>query len=213
MRYFLVAAMLLPFSAQAAEMSHAHHGHHAMAKVSARQNENPAVKAYVAANDAMHKAMDISYTGNADMDFAAGMVPHHQGAVDMVSVLHKYGKDAELRELGNRIVTWQNAEIGIMKRWLSLRHGAVVAVESESSKEYQQAMENMHKSMHINYTGNADVDFVNGMIPHHQGAINMAWILIKHGRDAELRKIAYDVIRSQEQEIKLMKDWLEKNKK
>jgi uncharacterized protein (DUF305 family) len=211
MRNILLAAMLLPFAAGAVEAPHAHH--HPVAKVSSALKKNPAVKAYVAASDVMHKAMDISYSGNADVDFAAGMVPHHQGAVDMVAVLHAFGKDAELKKLGHNIVTWQNAEIGIMKRWLASRQGAIMAIESESTKQYQQAMDTMHKAMDITYTGDADIDFVNGMIPHHQGAIDMAWILIEHGRDPELRKISYDVIRSQEQEIKLMKEWLEKNKK
>ncbi len=78
---------------------------------------------------------------------------------------------------------------------------------------YAPAMEKMHKDMMIEASGNADVDFVKGMIPHHQGAIDMAKILKEHGKDPELQKLADDIIIAQEKEIAFMKDWLKKNGK
>lgn len=193
-----------------------HAGHHMAASYSKPSvAKNAAVKAYVAAMDKMHRQMDIKYSGNADVDFARGMIPHHQGAVDMVAVLLKHSKNQELRELAEFMKTWQNQEIGIMKRWLSARDTGpkdLCDCDAETTKKYREAMDKMHRDMAIKYTGNVDVDFVNGMIPHHQGAIDMAWILIEHGVDPELRKIARDVIRSQEQEIAFMKEWLEKHK-
>lgn len=186
----------------------------AMHGSSAVQDKNiaklPQVQAYLAANHAMHKAMDIRYTGNADVDFAAGMVPHHQGAVEMAKVVLEYGKDEKLKWLARRIITWQQAEIGMMNAWLAARNtGAAASVdEMETVKAYKEVMSTMHKDMDIVFTGDADVDFARGMIPHHQGAIDMAWVLKKHGRDPMLRKMADDVIRSQSQEIALMEDWL-----
>lgn len=79
---------------------------------------------------------------------------------------------------------------------------------SPSTEAYKKAMEAMHKDMAIPYTGNADVDFVRGMIPHHQGAIDMAKVELEHGKDPELRKLAEAVIKAQEIEIKQMQDWL-----
>lgn len=84
---------------------------------------------------------------------------------------------------------------------------------SPADKAFEKAMNDMHKSMMIDYSGNPDVDFVRGMIPHHQGAIDMARIELKYGKDPELRKLAQDIIAAQESEIAGMKAWLKKHGK
>lgn len=73
------------------------------------------------------------------------------------------------------------------------------------------ANDRMHKDMMLEYSGNADVDFIKSMIPHHQGAVDMAKIVLEHGTDPEVRKLAETVIKAQEAEIKWMKEWLAKN--
>ena len=80
-----------------------------------------------------------------------------------------------------------------------------------STKDFMAANDRMHAAMAVEYTGKADVDFVRGMIPHHQGAVDMARIVLKHGSDPEVRKFAESVIAAQEGEIKWMQDWLAKN--
>ncbi len=78
---------------------------------------------------------------------------------------------------------------------------------------YAPAMRKMHDDMMIEATGDADVDFVKGMIPHHQGAVDMAKIVLEQGKDAEIKKFAQDIIDAQEKEIAFMNDWLKKNGK
>ncbi|WP_438749944.1 CopM family metallochaperone [Pararhizobium sp. O133] len=96
-------------------------------------------------------------------------------------------------------------------------HGSMKTMEQPkgdagpSSKAFAKANATMHEGMDITFTGNADIDFVRGMIAHHQGAIDMAKIELEYGKDADLRKLAEDIISAQETEIKTMKDWLARN--
>jgi uncharacterized protein (DUF305 family) len=85
--------------------------------------------------------------------------------------------------------------------------------DAASTKAFKEAHMKMMHDMHQTFTGNADVDFMNGMIPHHQGAIDMAKVQLKHGKDAETRKLAGKIIADQEKEIAQMKAWLRKNAK
>jgi len=84
---------------------------------------------------------------------------------------------------------------------------------SESSKAFNDAMTKMHEKMSVQMTGDADADFVIGMIPHHEGAVDMAKIELQYGKDPALRKLAEDIVKAQESEIAFMKSWLEKHGK
>lgn len=80
------------------------------------------------------------------------------------------------------------------------------------TQEFQVAMDNMHGPMMAGIMdSDPDTAFVKGMIPHHEGAVEMARIVLKHGTDPEIRQLAENVIRDQEKEIKMMQDWLAKH--
>lgn len=87
------------------------------------------------------------------------------------------------------------------------------ATKTGSSQAYEAVMMKMHKDMSMEMTGDADVDFAQGMVPHHQGAVDMAKVELKYGKDPELRKLAEDIVKSQEFEIAFMKAWLAKHGK
>ncbi|OYW55590.1 MAG: DUF305 domain-containing protein [Hyphomicrobium sp. 32-62-53] len=90
---------------------------------------------------------------------------------------------------------------------------AMGADASESSKAFAEVNMKMHKDMTMEFTGNPDVDFAKGMIPHHQGAIDMAKVVLKYGKDPEMKKLAEEIIKAQDTEIAFMKGWLAKQPK
>ncbi|MEW9835004.1 CopM family metallochaperone [Mesorhizobium marinum] len=95
-----------------------------------------------------------------------------------------------------------------------LAAGASIAVAgsdlSPGSKALEEANAAMHHAMAVEMTGDVDVDFMRAMIPHHQGAIDMARIVLEYGKDPETRKLAEEIVKAQESEIAFMNDWLER---
>ena len=85
------------------------------------------------------------------------------------------------------------------------------ANDSESTKGFKASHMAMMKRMHAPFTGNPDIDFRVHMIPHHQGAIDMAKVALTHAKDPETKKMAQKIIEDQEKEIAEMQEWLKKN--
>jgi uncharacterized protein (DUF305 family) len=86
---------------------------------SSGQPSGPAVAEMRAASERMHKAMDIPYTGDPDRDFAAAMIPHHQGAIEMARIQLQHGKDPVLREMAQEIIDAQQKEIAVLRSYLN----------------------------------------------------------------------------------------------
>ncbi|WP_408646990.1 CopM family metallochaperone [Trinickia dabaoshanensis] len=84
--------------------------------------------------------------------------------------------------------------------------------DGDSTAAFKAADEHMMQSMQGEaYTGNADEDFVSRMIPHHQGAVDMAEVEAKYGKDPQLKRLAAQIIKSQRREIDFMKSWQAKH--
>ena len=95
------------------------HGMMGMHGSAAGGNAGPANAAFQAAMDEMMKGMMAPFTGDVDVDFARGMIAHHEGAIAMAEVELEHGKDTGLRSLAERIITTQDAEITLLKGWLA----------------------------------------------------------------------------------------------
>lgn len=90
-----------------------------LAFISVAHAENKLTNYFAAVNDKMHEGMMAEPSGDVDVDFARGMIAHHQGAIDMAQVHLNYSKDPELRALSEKIIAAQEPEIKQMQAWLA----------------------------------------------------------------------------------------------
>ena len=93
------------------------------------------------------------------------------------------------------------AAVGIV----AITSPAFAADEQPFLDENDQAMIKMMADMNVKPSGDVDHDFVEMMIPHHQGAIDMAQALLRYGSNQQLRRIAQEIIVEQQQEIAAMR--------
>ena len=113
MTFITLSAIAISNYAQANEQPHQAHMNMPMSTGSAMQKE------LMQGMDQMNQdMMAAAQYKDPDVAFAAGMLPHHIGAVKMAEVELKYGKDPEMRKLAEDIINAQQAEIEQMQKWL-----------------------------------------------------------------------------------------------
>ncbi|WP_201599121.1 CopM family metallochaperone [Psychrobacter vallis] len=171
-------------------------------------------KEYQDAMTVMHDEMISGMEYNdPDVVFAQGMLSHHVGAVNMAKIQLKHGTDAEMRQLAQEIIDAQQPEIEQMQNWLTDNPDTTepTAATETMQKSYADGMDAMHGEMMAGIADpNPDKAFVRGMLPHHAGAIDMATVQLKYGKNEEMRKLAQDIIDAQQPEIEQMQNWLAK---
>jgi uncharacterized protein (DUF305 family) len=86
-----------------------------------------------------------------------------------------------------------------------------LAQSDDAAAAFKQVMDKMHMSMQMDYAGDPDVHFIKSMIPHHQGAVDMAKVELKYGKDPQARAFAEKVIEAQTAEIEEMNAWLKQH--
>jgi uncharacterized protein (DUF305 family) len=160
---------------------------------------------------------------DADVDFMAGMIPHHAQAVIMAGWAPSHGARKDVAILCERIVVAQRDEIGMMQQWLRDRGQTV---PDATSTRHRMKMNGMEHDMlmpgmltdeemaALDRSRGPEFDrlFLIGMIKHHQGAIDMVDVLFKAygaAQDETVYKFASDVYADQSIEIDRMHQMLE----
>ncbi len=148
---------------------------------------------------------------DADISFASGMVPHHEQAVVMADQALKTSKNDVVRALATNIKAAQDPEITKMKSWLddwdshgSMDHGDMGSMGHGEGMMSDDEMKSLDSA-----TGAAfDTAWLNLMIKHHEGAVAMSKTELKDGTSAKAKKLARQIITSQNGEIANMKELL-----
>jgi uncharacterized protein (DUF305 family) len=135
-----------------------------------------------------------------DKSFLFEMIPHHQEAVDSSQTILKSTKDIDIKTFAEKVIVDQNKEIADMKTWY----------KDISSKEYtvNATYRSMMTGMNSKTGADLDKEYISGMVAHHQMAITMSNSVLKIAKDARVKTIAYNIIKNQQSEIKVLSEWL-----
>ena len=150
------------------------------------------------------QTLPMAMTGDVNPDrwFLTEMIPHHQGAVDMSKTVLNTVKDTQVKRWTADIIGVQQKEIGEMNTWLKTLGGVDRSVQAGMNME----MKTMITALKANK--DSDRGLVEGMLPHHASAIDMASLALQKSSDSRVLGLARDIIRSQADEMYAYRQWL-----
>ena len=167
-----------------------------------------------------------------DNEYLEHMIPHHKVAIDISIMLQKKTKSPVMLEILRKLIFNQKMEIIIMKEMKNKLPKNVSSLK-EGDKTYIRTISDLMKPNQIGLTKTKcdphffdpkghmkhmkhmkldDVMYIKHMIPHHQVAVDMSKVLLKNTKSDFMRYLAYRIIRSQQAEIVLLNDLLNKSK-
>jgi uncharacterized protein (DUF305 family) len=148
---------------------------------------------------------DARVAGNrTDRAFVAAMVPHHQSAVEMAKIAQQRGESAFVKQLADDIVTTQTEDIATLRREDEAHDTA--SVENGSLGVPEHAMGMNDDPAELRTAQPFDESFLQMMVPHHEGAIEMAKAELAKAQDPELKALAQQILDAQEREISEMQE-------
>lgn len=153
-------------------------------------------------DDSAESGSDVQGNGT-DRAFVAGMIPHHESAIEMAKMARERGESPFVKNLAEDIIRTQTGEISTLRRE---DEGLETAGVEVGSLGMGMSME-MDMSM-LETADPFDEMFMNMMIEHHTTAIEMAKIELDKGEDPELKALAQDVVDAQQREIDEMRKQL-----
>ncbi len=152
---------------------------------------------------------------SADAGFARDMMTHHAQAVDMATIIRDRTEDPAIRQLALDIMLTQQAQIGQMQGWLNVWGYPIASTDPAMSwMGMPGSMPGMVTPEQINQLRDlqgteADGLFLQLMILHHRGGVQMAEAALDHARTPQVLVLAQSVIAAQASEIELMQGMLQ----
>ncbi|NJK95652.1 MAG: DUF305 domain-containing protein [Bacteroidales bacterium] len=144
----------------------------------------------------------VTLHGDPDYDFATVMKIHHRHGIAMADEEVKYGADTTMQKLAQKIKDNQENELKELEEFLTNNNPANKddGFLKEMNVSMQKAKEEMNQSPSM--SGNFDRDFSSLMILHHQHGLDLAKTEVKYGKNAAMKKLAQEMIKQRNQEIK-----------
>jgi uncharacterized protein (DUF305 family) len=167
-------------------------------------------------NSAMNHSEMMKSDANAasapyDLQFIDTMAHHHQGAIEMSEMVLKKSNNEELKKFAQKIIDDQRKEIAEMKQWREKWYGARPPAKNMEMPGMMDSMKMMQgedmKMMESAIGKDFDLAFLAMMSPHHEGAVAMAKDAFEKAEHQEIKTLAQNIIKAQDDEIKQMEKW------
>lgn len=134
--------------------------------------------------------------------FLSAMIAHHEGALEMARYALQRGKDKKVRAWAEAILKDQEREIALMRSWLPGLGGLDQAAHTAMQKEMASMLQRLRAAQ------NPDWAFVELMLLHHKGAVEMALEALTAAKDRRVLDLARDIILAQAEEMHAFRLWL-----
>ena len=170
---------------------------------------------------------NICNSNLTDKEYLEHMIPHHQVAVDISIMLQKKSKSVKMQDILRKLIWIQNYEITMMKDMLNtlpdnisadINNTTYIKTVSDFIEPNKLGLTNTYcdphffdpeKHMkHMKHMKLDDIVYIEHMIPHHQVAVDMSKMLIKNTKSDIMLFLAYRIIKSQQDEIIMLNDYL-----
>ena len=151
-----------------------------------------------------------------ERSFLTGMAHHHETAIEMAKIAQERGKSSFVKNLAGEIVSTQERELGQMKDIHKRLIGGELKPDATAhdglglSAEEAGMTHTPETNRMLEMADPFDRAFVDEMVPHHRGAVAMAKVVLETTKDPDLRNLAQGIVTTQEQEVKEMNAFRER---
>lgn len=152
----------------------------------------------------MQDMHSMQMTEDADNDFAMMMKHHHQGAIEMSNIELSRGANAEVKQVAQKIIDDSQKDINDLDSFLKTHQPDS---KSDYAKRTMDKMMGGSSQMNMGGSGDIDQQFATMMAMHHQHGIDMSKDYLKTGKEAQTKKVANRVVKTNSEDLKKLNKW------